>query len=137
MLERSPLGRLIAALPLVLRHTYLLLVVMLAWVPFRTEDWGEAMIYFGALAGQGDGGVTFDQIYAPQLALLLPLGAIIAVWPLIAESRPAAWIVRRGAAMAHPAPRVLMEPIWIAALLVLCAADLATGSYNPFIYFRF
>ncbi|MEO3413974.1 MBOAT family protein [Roseovarius sp. CAU 1744] len=137
VLERSPLGRLLTGLPLLLRHAYLLLVVMLAWVPFRTEDWGDALIYFAALTGQGAGGVTLDQIYAPQLAFLLPLGAVIAVWPLIAESRPAAWIARRGATLAHPAPRVLLEPAWVAALLVLCAADLATGSYNPFIYFRF
>ena len=137
VLERSPFGRVITAMPLVLRHAYLLLVVMLAWVPFRTEDWGEALIYFAALAGQGSATLTLDQIYAPQLALLLPLGAVIAVWPLIAESRPAQWVAGRTAALAHPAPRTLMEPVWVGALLVLCAADLATGSYNPFIYFRF
>ncbi len=137
VLERSPVGRIITALPLALRHVYLLLVVMLAWVPFRTEDWGQAMIYFRALLGQGGGSVDLSQIYAPQLAILMPLGAIIAVWPLVVESRPAQWIAHQGSALAHPAPRVLLQPAWVLALLVLCAADLATGSYNPFIYFRF
>ena len=137
VLERSPFGRVITAQPLALRHVYLLLVVMLAWVPFRTEDWGEALIYFRALLGGGDGSVDFAQVYAPQLAFLLPLGMVIAVWPLVAESRPARWLAARTSALAHPAPRLVLEPAWVAFLMILCAADLATGSYNPFIYFRF
>lgn len=137
VLERSPLGAWITALPTPLRHGYLLLVVMLAWVPFRTEDLGGAMVYFAALIGQGSGTVNLSTVYLPQLTFLLPLGAVIAVWPLVAQSRWASWLSTRTAALAHPAPRLAAEPLWVAALLILCAADLATGSYNPFIYFRF
>ncbi|WP_299843389.1 MBOAT family protein [uncultured Roseovarius sp.] len=137
VLERSPFGTWIAAMPTLLRHCYLLLVVMLAWIPFRTEDLGDALTYFAALFGQGSGRVDLSLVYAPQLAILLPVGMVIAVWPLVAQSRLAALITDRMALLAHPAPRLALEPVWVAGLLILCAADLATGSYNPFIYFRF
>ncbi len=137
VLERSPLGTWITGLPNPLRHCYLLLVVMLAWVPFRTEDLGEALTYWSALAGQGSGGVGFADVYSADLAILFPLGLVVASWPLITESRAAHWVSARSAALSHPVSRTAFEPIWVAALLILCAADLATGSYNPFIYFRF
>lgn len=133
VLERSPLGRVITALPLPLRHGYLLLVVMLAWVPFRTEDLGDALIYGAALMGHGGGTVLFADIYTPQLAFLAPIGLVVALWPLFTENRVARWLSARS----YAAPRALLDPVWMGALLVLCAADLATGSYNPFIYFRF
>ena len=137
VLERSPLGRWIFAMPAVLRHIYLLLVVMLAWVPFRTEDLGDAVTYVAALFGQGSGAIGVSEVYRSQLAFLLPVGVVVAIWPLVSEAAVARWASTRMAFLTRPAPKLAMEPLWVAALLILCAADLATGSYNPFIYFRF
>ncbi len=138
VIERSPLGRFISGMPTLLRHGYFVFVLLMSWVIFRNPTLGDAAVYYGALVGQGSGAVGLIDVYAPQLALLVPLGIAVSVWPLVAESRLAAWIAQhRSAGLARRVPRAFYQPAWVAALLIVCAADLATGSYNPFIYFRF
>ena len=49
-LERHGLAATVTRLPAPLRHAYVLLVVMLGWVLFRTETLSGTLLYLQALA---------------------------------------------------------------------------------------
>ena len=119
VLERVGLGRVLARQPALARHAYLILVVVVGWVPFRAESFAQTGAVLRALAG-GTAGVAPD--VAASFATALVVGAVAAVWPADGGAR---WLP---ASLAQAACLVL---------LVLSGACLAAGTYNPFIYFRF
>jgi alginate O-acetyltransferase complex protein AlgI len=123
VLERIGLGRVLARLPRLLRHAYLILVVVIGWVPFRAEDFNETGTVLKAMLGQGaSGGVEVSAI----LATALVVGGIAAVCP------------REVGTLTMPASvSIPVRQAVCLLLLVLSAASLAAGTYNPFIYFRF
>ncbi len=118
--ERIGLGRVLARLPRVLSHAYLVLVVVVGWVPFRADTLGDTASMLAAMAGLSPGGFAAGQVLGNSVLAALVSGAIFSVLPL--------------------APRTRARPVMQAAclvLFVLSAASLAAGTYNPFIYFRF
>jgi len=115
-----------------LAHVYTLAVVAAGWVLFRCDTLGQAGHYFSALLSfsAGDGSEPLARFLDPAIAAALAAG--------IVGSTPWPAAIARRAAMAAPAgARAISESSALLTLLVLCAACLAAGSYNPFIYFRF
>jgi alginate O-acetyltransferase complex protein AlgI len=145
VLERVGLGRLLAAAPAVVRHGYLILVVALGWVPFRTEDLGLALGYYGALFDfSRDASLEWKHIVSSDAEYILVIGVVVALWPLV--RRPIAALARTlsrlwppGVREASPVAtaRTLAGFAALTVLLFLSATLLAGGVYNPFIYFRF
>jgi alginate O-acetyltransferase complex protein AlgI len=142
VLERTSLGNMLDRLPRVIRHIYTLVAVMLGWVLFKSENFEVAKNYFIALAGFGHANdvqpiaryAGNDQIFAVLLGIafsfpLWPaaksLGSLIGQW--LPESRRELYF-----GFAH-----LFEVLIFLALLLISAAWLAGGTYNPFIYYRF
>jgi alginate O-acetyltransferase complex protein AlgI len=142
ILERTRWGTLQAKLPQSLRHGYTLLAVMLGWVVFRADTFAGAQRFFLALFGLS--GATAPQpcagyMTAPVLTALL-LGVLFAgpLWGRLklaganlVQSAPASsrWFLQTAG--------VALESSLALTLLVLSAAWLASGTYNPFIYYRF
>lgn len=131
-LERTSFGAFIHGLPRALRHTYVLVAVLMAWVLFRAATIGDAVDYYGSLFGLGGAGVNWD-----QASLYLDHYTLIALVLGIAFSAPLrAWLVGKATGMSLTLSRWL-RPALVTALFGLCAIQLAAQSYNPFIYFRF
>jgi alginate O-acetyltransferase complex protein AlgI len=130
--ERLGIAALVRGLPAPIRHTYLLVVVMVGWVLFRADTLGEAVGYLGAMAGTHAPGIKpFDVTWflTPEVSLALVAGTIGSV-PIV----PA--LVRRGG----DSRGWLAEAAASAALALVLAASIlqiAGRSYDPFIYFRF
>jgi alginate O-acetyltransferase complex protein AlgI len=119
-----------------LRHLYLMLVVMVGWVLFRSATITAAIGYLGVLAGGIQapalqppdrylGGETLGALCAGTLLATLPAAQALNLFPLRVHNR-----VLRGAASGF-AHAVLL------AMLMVCLLDVASGAYNPFIYYRF
>jgi alginate O-acetyltransferase complex protein AlgI len=140
VLERLGLAALVGRLPAPLRHAYLLLVVMVGWVFFRSESIAQAWAFLQALAGKEAAAPTPFLVawhLTPELWLALgaaavgamPVGPAIARWRAAAlgdTARPArAWGV------------AAFSVISLAAILLLSIVQVAARTYNPFIYFRF
>jgi alginate O-acetyltransferase complex protein AlgI len=133
--ERLPLGARLEALPRAAQSLYVLGVVVLAWVFFRTDDLGHAGAYFTALAGLGEasGGRHPLALYLNGQVLFVLGLATLSVLPRFARGWQA--LSRRAAN-----PNWAMETLRLAALffaLALSGMSLAMGTHNPFIYFRF
>jgi len=149
--ERLGLSAWLDRWPKVLQHVYALLVVMIGWVFFRAETFEQAQHFLAAMFWLQDGSQIVDLGTTAVTAMRLhPVGLYgdartwIAIAAGIVGSTP--WL---------PAVAVWKERLWaggrtglasvvdsaallaLAILFVLCAMELAAGSYNPFIYFRF
>lgn len=115
-------------------HVYTLLVVNLAWVVFRADDLYQAGRFYLNMLGLNRNGLWSD------VAVLFLRENWVFFLAGILFSAPVArlgneYLYKSGSrlngvlAVCYPAGMLL--------LLVTCMAYLASGSYNPFIYFNF
>ena len=115
--ERAGLGALLERAWRPLRHLYLMLAVMLGWVFFRADTLDQALHYLSALAGAGEAG-SLARYAGNSVLTALAVGSVLSVMPIKLNSRP----VLQAASV---------------LLFLVAAFNLASGTYNPFIYFRF
>ena len=132
--EKFLWGRALERLPGSVRHVYTMLAVILSWVLFRAVDLTQAMDYLGVMFGLG--AQVHDKVSVYLLVEYWPewIACILAAFPVrnwlqgrldCRETTPAVLIREWGPKLAA------------LALLVLSYMKLATGSFNPFIYFQF
>jgi alginate O-acetyltransferase complex protein AlgI len=138
VLERVGLGRFIGARHAALRHLYLLLVVMIGWVFFRAESLPRAFTVLGALAGMGSDPalLPLGLFVDTRIAVALVAGIVGSIPWLPALKKWSAERAREGRAGAP----IALEAVGLGLLVLVLVAsslELASNSYNPFIYFRF
>lgn len=148
ILERMGLARVIRHGGRPLRHLYALVVVMVGWVFFRTDSLAHALGYIGAMFGLGSasaGSLPLAQFAPPSVVAAIALGCVFSVLrpPSVRSLAPRAYPATTAPGRTLP-KRAIQGPLLQASiplaclgLLVLSALTLATGSFNPFIYFRF
>ena len=113
-------------LPVVLRHTYVLLIVMLSFVLFNAKNLSQAASDMAGLFG-GLPLVTQESLYCLRSYAVVFAVSIVGATPLpkkLAERIP-------------EKVTAVLEPVALLALLLTCTAYLVDGSFNPFLYFRF
>ena len=116
-------------LPDVLRHFYVMLVVVLGFVLFNATDFAQLGTDLKGLFGLGGLPVStaatwyYLRSYAP-----LFLVGIIGVTPLV---RNTCRKIEDKKAVA------ILEPVVLILLLLVCTGYLVDGSFSPFLYFRF
>lgn len=115
-------------LPSLARRFYVLLAVLVSFVLFNAVDITQAA---GDIAGLfGFGGVPFvteeTLYYLRSYAVVFLLGFV--------GSTP---VVKTLAQKIPAKAAAVLEPLAMAALLLVCTAYLVDGSFNPFLYFRF
>ena len=106
-----------------LQHLLTLLLVLIGWVMFRADTMADAVRY---LRGMVSGGTLLLHSMTPRALCAVALGC------LCATSLP-----RKALSAMPEATRERLSVIATPALLLLCLLTLASGAYNPFIYFRF
>lgn len=121
----SSLGK----LPKVLKHLYVLLIVCISFVLFNAQSLSQAgsdlmgMFGFGSLPL-----VTGHTLYYLRSFAVLFAAGVIGATPLVKRVAEKITNTRIGS---------VLEPIVLAAILLLCTAYLVDGSFSPFLYFRF
>ena len=76
VLERAGLEAAVKRLPPILRHVYLVVVIMVGWVVLRSETAGGALLFFKALAGLNAPALRAQPAIGSDLWLVLTAGAI-------------------------------------------------------------
>ena len=135
ILEKIFLGRLLAQLPGIVGHIYMLAVVLVGWTIFELESVDAIIGYLQAMFGAG-GGMLWDRqaLYLGREYLVLLVIGAVASTPLLSQTAKKLKQSRTGAAIAL---YELGERILPAVLLLLSIAYVVEASYNPFLYFRF
>ena len=141
VLERAWLLRFLARIPWPLAWCYSMAAIIFGWVLFRADTFGQAMAIWQAMVGMPP-----TMVIGPQIRQLLTHEALF--WALVgclAATPLPAWLFNRVAnapviekpLQAVDRLRSMTTVATAAALLLLSAVYLASGTYNPFIYFRF
>jgi len=131
-LERMGLGKWLAKQYFVIRHIYTMLVVILAWVFFRSDNITNAFSYLIAMTGFGKGNdIQFNVgMYSGQEVWFVLLAAILGSVPLK--------ILLEKTILNIPTEFVMLSRfLYLGGVFWVSASYLAAGTYNPFIYFRF
>lgn len=144
VLERLPVMSWIDSTWAPLRHGYALLVIMIGWVFFRTETLDNATTFLKAMFGyaQGDGSAYNIRMYLnPEFCLILILGIIgsTPVFPFILKLRDRILSSQPLKSYSNPLTGSFLVTggAFLSFVFVVSVAKLASGTYNPFIYFRF
>ncbi len=105
-------------------------LVTLGWVLFYFEDMGQALQMFKIMFGGGTGS---DLLAGPQLLSVIPTLVICAVGstPLPVRLKDKVISVIPGWS------RVILETAFVIVMLLACTAMIVSGTYSPFLYFRF
>ena len=116
-------------LPGVLRHGYVLLIVMLGFVLFNAETISQAGSDIAALFGFGGlPAVTAETMYYLRSYGPLFVMGFVGSTPIVKQ-------LARKASETKIGP--VLEMLTLAALLLVCTGYLVDGSFSPFLYFRF
>lgn len=121
-----------------IHHVYTLIVVLIGWVLFRSEDIVHAGRYIGAMFGGGYALTDHVFIY------YLKGGAVVFLAALV-FSLPVGQTLKRIVAKRqtdHSSKTVLIltdiaQAVFLLALFALSVVTVANATYNPFIYFNF
>lgn len=114
--------------PSVVSRMVTLVVVLLAWVLFRSPDIGSALGYIATMFGVGATGFCGqDFVTTIGRTYVILAVALIGCTPLVAT------LFQRLKQQGHPLP----EQLWLVAILMLSILQAACSTYNPFIYFNF
>jgi alginate O-acetyltransferase complex protein AlgI len=132
-LERLGLSRLLDRSPKALRYVYVMSVVSIGWVFFRSATITHAGSYLAAMFGfaRGDG-IRFpiDAYITPEIVFLIAVGTLLSTPVMEFAKKASRW----------PHPTAWKEAIRQTGLLVIFLLSLITivsGSHPSFIYFQF
>ena len=112
-------------------HIYTLFLVTLGWVLFKITDFGDLMVYLGYMFGKGH---PDPHVFGYYLSSYWPLFAAAALC-----STPIIKKIWTGILSGRPDEKAqdTLETAVLAILFIVSIAFLVSGSYNPFLYFRF
>jgi alginate O-acetyltransferase complex protein AlgI len=142
VVERVGFSALLERMPSPARHAYALLMVLVGWVLFRAENLGYATDFLVAMSGFGSGSGLAHPV---SRYLTADIGLVLLFAP-IAATPVLPWFVKRyrraqrhwdAAAVPMGLAAQATRLVATAALLFAAAVQLASGTYNPFIYFQF
>ena len=120
-------------LPDFLKHTYVILVVMLGFVLFNAADFKGAITDFSGLLGLGDlPFVTGETLYYLKSYGVLFLIAILGATPVPKNLWKSFEDGKKTGLFG-----AVLKPVGMLLLLLVTTAYLVDGSFSPFLYFRF
>lgn len=118
-----------------LKHFYMLMVVNALWVVFRADDLYQAGRFFMNMLGLNNNGFYSD------MAVMLFRENWVFFLAGVLFAMPYARDMNR---ILYDHPKIFLHrvctvlyPVGLMGLFIVCVSYLASGTYNPFIYFNF
>lgn len=129
-IEKLFLLKALDKLPKFFRHVYALLLIIIGWVIFASDDVSVLLPYLGSMFG-ANGAVGGMDVYT-----LLTKAVLIVICCVASTELPKRLFLSATGAMNEKAAFTIKSVMTI-ALLALSMILLIGDSYNPFLYFRF
>lgn len=129
-IEKLFLLKALDKLPKLFRHVYALLLIVIGWVIFASDDVGVLLPYLGSMFG-ANGAVGGMDVYT-----LLTKAVLLIICCVASTELPKRLFLSATGAMNEKAAFTIKSVMTI-ALLALSMILLIGDSYNPFLYFRF
>lgn len=129
-IEKLFLLKALDKLPKFFRHVYALLLIIIGWVIFASDDVSVLLPYLGSMFG-ANGAIGGMDVYT-----LLTKAALLVICCIASTELPKKLFLSATGAMNEKAAFTIKSVLTI-ALLALSMILLIGDSYNPFLYFRF
>ena len=130
MVEKLGLLRVLARLPRMLQHAYALFFIVVGWALFACTEPGQLSGVFGALFG-----LSGVPLYDVSSLFLLKNNVLL--WLLLVFASTASFARLHTHLLSRRRYAEVLCPLGLAAALLACTAFIVSGSFNPFLYFRF
>ena len=130
MVEKLGLLRVLARLPRMLQHAYALFFIVEGWALFACTEPGQLSGVFGALFG-----LSGVPLYDASSLFLLKNNVLL--WLLLVFASTASFARLHTHLLSRHWYAEVLCPLGLAAALLACTAFIVSGSFNPFLYFRF
>lgn len=130
MVEKLGLLRVLARLPRLLQHAYALFFIVVGWALFACTGPGQLSGVFGALFR-----LSGVPLYDASSLFLLKNNALL--WLLLVFASTASFARLHTHLLSRRWYAEALCPLGLAAALLACTAFIVSGSFNPFLYFRF
>ena len=131
ILEKTIFKNVIEKIPGFIRHMLVLVIVAISFVIFSGTDMNTILSQILGLFGIGATGFASNvSIYYLKSYLIILLIAIVG-------STPIAKTIAEKLKKKYPKTINVLEMIFLIILLIVCVAYIVSGSFNPFLYFRF
>ncbi len=129
-IEKLFLLKALDKLPKFFRHVYALLLIIIGWVIFASDDVSVLLPFLGSMFG-ANGAIGGMDVYT-----LLTKAALLVICCIASTELPKRLFLSAAGAMNEKAAFTIKSVMTI-ALLALSMILLIGDSYNPFLYFRF
>lgn len=129
-IEKLFLLKALDKLPKFFRHVYALLLIIIGWVIFASDDVSVLLPFLGSMFG-ANGAIGGMDVYT-----LLTKAVLLVICCIASTELPKKLFLSAAGAMNEKAAFTLKSVLTI-ALLALSMILLIGDSYNPFLYFRF
>ena len=133
IIEKLGLLKVLEKCPAVVGHIYSLILIVIGWVIFAVDDMGKVAAYLGMMLGSSQIFIDDAFIYFFESRIWLLIACLIGSTPLpkIVCSIIAEKLEDREVLLGA------IETVLFMGIFALSMAFLVSGSYNPFLYFRF
>jgi alginate O-acetyltransferase complex protein AlgI len=114
-----------------IRHIYTMFFVIVGWVIFNITDFSVLGRYIALMFGAGQSSAELTMYYVKSAAILMAVA--------VAASLPIAGYISKkmDKNLMFYTTKDMAETFALLILLLMSIAFLVSGSYNPFLYFRF
>ena len=129
-IEKLFLLKALDKLPRLFRHAYALLLIVIGWVIFASDDVSVMLPYLGSMFG-ANGALGGMDVYT-----LLTRAALMVICCVASTELPRRLFVTAAGKMNEKAAFTVKSALTL-TLLALSVVFLIGDSYNPFLYFRF
>ena len=132
-LEKFVYGKYLEKAPKLLRHLYLLFIVVVGFTVFAIEDFGRLSAYLGAMFGINAAPAAGNALfYLQNYGFVLAASAIVSL-PVFPALKSRFEGLKAGT-------RKVLGTVYacvVGLLFVVAASYMVADTYNPFLYFRF
>lgn len=131
IIERTRVGNFLEKLPVIFRHLYTILVVVVGWVFFRASTMIEAWNYLKnmfsfCLEQNQNVGLFLDN----RMIIMLIIALFMSIFPKF-NKKIMFWLQTKNRAVNF------VQDIGLFAFYLVCICFLVGSGFNPFIYFKF
>ena len=135
VIERLGLSQFLCRLPKLIRHLYTLVIVLVAWVFFRIEDFSSALAFLAKMFYvQHEKSYLYDYHYfiTNQFSITFIVAVLLAT-PVMRKFVTYYPLTAFAGSTSLQAQRLFYITVCLSVSVILVSAS----TYNPFIYFRF
>lgn len=146
-IEHAKLGKWLKKRPKPVQILYCQFLVVIGWVFFRSETMSYALSYLKAMFGfgTGDGIRYYPSLYLNNEVIFFMIIGLIGIFPVFPKL--GGWYEKQVKKLEEKAARVprflfntgyiLVYNVYLTLVLLASTMVMASGTYKPFIYFRF